>query len=186
MDAAARDGDEAERGQEIGFGTGCREANMKNLFFVVPLVLLFCFTLGCQQKGTAPIDPVAARELCTRLLTDYIETVKTLEPNKVAAWFAKDAVLIYPDMAELKSRDNIQAFFIKAFPGVKVLEMTFTLIHCDVVGSKAYTFFTINELEQAGGQPPVRALARCGIVWQRQADNSWQILHFLVNYLQAK
>jgi hypothetical protein len=64
--------------------------------------------------------------------------------------------------------------------------MTFTLIHCDVVGSKAYTFVTINELEQESGQAPVRALARCGIVWQRQPDQSWQILHFLVNYLKVQ
>jgi len=88
-------------------------------------------------------------------------------------------------MLELRSRDSIQAVFVKGFPGTKVLEMTFTLIHFDVVGSKAYTFVTINELEQEGGQPPVRALARCGVVWQRQADNSWQISHFLLNYLRV-
>ena len=156
------------------------------LILAIFIASLIVFSIGCQQKGEAPMDPVAAKELCTRLLTDYIETAKILEPNKVAAWFTKDAVLIYPDMAELRSRDSIQAFFLKAIPGVKVLEMTFTLIHCDVVGSKAYTFVTINELEQESGQAPVRALARCGIVWQRQPDQSWQILHFLLNYLQVK
>ncbi len=149
------------------------------------MLSLLVFGIGCQQKGEVAMNAVAAKELCTRLLTDYIETVKTLQPDKCAGWFTKDAVLIYPDMPELMGRDSLQELFTKGMPAMKVLEMTFTLIHCDVVGSKAYTFVTINELEQEGSQPPVRALARCGIVWQRQADNSWQILHFLVNYLQA-
>jgi ketosteroid isomerase-like protein len=155
----------------------------KLMVFCAVLLLIGCS--GCQQKSEALMDPVAAKELCTRLLTDYIETVKTLQPDKCAGWFTKDAVLIYPDMSELRSRDSIQAFFVKGFPGMKVLEMTFTLIHCDVVGSKAYTFATINELEQEGGQPPVRALARLGVVWQRQPDKSWQISHCLLNYLKV-
>ena len=151
----------------------------KPMVFYALVLLVAC--IGCQQNNNALMDHATAQKLCTRLWTDYIETAKTLEPNKVAAWFAKDAVLIYPDMAELKSRDGIQAFFVKAFPGVKVMEMTFTLIHFDVVGLKAYTFVTIDELEQEGAKPPVHALARCGVVWERQADNSWQISYFLVN-----
>jgi len=154
------------------------------LYSIVMLIAsLFVCCIGCQQKSETPMDQAAAKELCTRLWTDYIGTVKTLEPNKVAAWFAKDAVLIYPDMPELKGHGNIRAFFVKGFPGMKVLEMTFTLIHFDVVGSKAYTFATIDELEQEGDKPPVHALGRCGVVWERQADNSWQISYFLVNYL---
>ena len=131
------------------------------------------------------MDPVAAKELCTRLWTNYVETVKPLQPDKCASCFTKDAVLIYPDMPELRSRDSIQAFFVKAFPGTKVLDLTFTLTHCDVVGSKAYTFVTMNEVEQEGTQPPVHALARCGVVWERQPDNSWQVSHFLVSYVKV-
>jgi ketosteroid isomerase-like protein len=156
----------------------------KPMVFCVGLLLISC--IGCQQKGEALMDPVEAKELCTRLLTDYVETVKTLQPDKCASWFTKDAVLVYPDMPELKGRDSIQAVFAKGMPTMKVLEMTFNLIHCDVVGSKAYTFFTINELEQEDGQQPVRALARLGGVWQRQPDKSWQISHCLVNYLKVQ
>jgi ketosteroid isomerase-like protein len=156
---------------------------MLEKFTVFCAALLLVGGIGCQQKGEAPMDQAAAKELCTRLLTEYVESIKTLDPNKCDVWFTKDAVLIYPDMPELKGRDIIRAFFVKGFPGMKVLEMTFTLIHFDVVGSKAYTFVTIDELEQEGAKPPVHALARCGVVWERQTDNSWQISHFLVNYL---
>lgn len=150
---------------------------------VVCLASLLAGCIACQQRSERRMPPVAAKELCTRLWSDYIETAKTLDPRRVAAWFTKDAVLIYPDMQELRSRDSLQAFFIKAFPGTKVLEMTFALVHFDVIGPRAYTFVTINELEQEGTNPPVHALARCGVIWERQADNSWQISHFLVNYM---
>jgi ketosteroid isomerase-like protein len=153
----------------------------KPMLFCALLLLIGC--IGCQQNNKALMDHATAQELCTRLWTDYVETVKTLEPDKCAGWFTKDAVLIYPDMPELKGRDSIRAFFIKGFPGMKVLEMTFTLIHFDVVNSKAYTFVTINELEQEGAKPPVHALARCGVVWEQQADSSWKISYFLVNYM---
>ena len=157
-----------------------KESGVCLVVFIASLLIL---CMACQQTSEGRMAPVAAKELCTRLWTEYVETVKTLDPNKVAAWFTKDAVLIYPDTQELKGRDSLQAFFIKAFPGLKVLEMTFTLTHFDVVGSKAYTFVTIDELEQEGNKPAVHAHARCGVVWERQADNSWQISHFLVNYL---
>jgi len=153
------------------------------LLTVVTIALLVC-CIGCQQKSQAPLDSAAAKELCTRLWTNYVDAVKPLQPDKCASWFTKDAVLIYPDMPALKTRDSIQAFFTKAFPGTKVLDMKFNLIHYDVVGSKAYTFLSIDELEQEGSQPPVHALARCGVVWEQQADNSWQISHFLVSYVK--
>jgi uncharacterized protein (TIGR02246 family) len=164
-----------------------RRGLMKRFAFPVYLItfmlsLLIGF-LGCQKKSVAPMEPAAAKELCTRLWTDYIETVKTMDLNRIAAWFAKDAVLIYPEMAELRGHDTIQAFFRKALPGVKVLEMTFTLIHFDVVGPRAYTFVTIDELEQAGANLPAHALTRCGVVWERQNDGNWQISHFLLNYI---
>jgi len=150
-----------------------------SIVMLITSLIICC--ISCQQKTETFMDQSTAKKLCTRLWTDYIETVKTVDLDKVAAWFAEDAVLIYPEMAELRGHDSIQAFFAKVFPGLKVLEMTFTLIHFDVIGSKAYTFVTINELEQEGDKPPVHALSRCGVVWERQADNSWQISYFLVN-----
>jgi uncharacterized protein (TIGR02246 family) len=152
-------------------------------YLITFTVSLFIGFLGCQKKSDMPMEPAAAKELCTRLWTDYIETVKTMDPNRIAAWFAKDAVLIYPEMAELRGHETIQAFFRKALPGVKVLEMTFILIHFDVVGPRVYTFATVDELEQASANPPAHALTRCGVVWERQTDGSWKISHFLLNYI---
>ena len=143
---------------------------------------LFLASSGCQQKSQVPVDPAAAKELCTRLWSGYLDTIKGLQGDKIAAWFTKDAVLIYPDMPELRSRDSIQPYLVKGFASIKKIEFTFTLSHFEVVGSKAYTFATLDELVTSDGQPPARKFGRCGVVWQQQADNTWQISHFLINY----
>jgi ketosteroid isomerase-like protein len=125
---------------------------------------------------------VTAGELCTRLWTGYLEAVKSVKPGKVAGWFAMDAALIYHGMAEIRSRDSIEAFMAKVLPGRRYLELDFTLEHFDVVGSKAYTFVTLNELVEVDGQPKTRYRTRCGAVWQQQADNTYQISHCLISF----
>jgi uncharacterized protein (TIGR02246 family) len=121
-------------------------------------------------------------ELCRRLWEDYLEAVRALQPEKIA--FAKDAVLIYPDMLELRGRDAIRAHLVKVFAGLKILEVGFKIERFEVVGARAYTFVTVDQLVQEGGAPPTRLRARCATVWEQQPDKSWQIAHFLVNYLK--
>ena len=51
MDAAARHGAQAERGQEIEFRTTYEGEKMKRHLCIVPVVLAFCFTIACQDKA---------------------------------------------------------------------------------------------------------------------------------------
>jgi uncharacterized protein (TIGR02246 family) len=135
------------------------------------------------QRRSAAAEPAVAKELCNRLWTEYSETARSGDWEKVAGWFTKDAVLIYPDMAELRGRDAIRAHF-QAFQGVKFLSMTFSLTHFGVVGDEAFTFASLSEAYQQGTGPEVKEDARCGVVWQRQPDGTWQISHFLVNHVK--
>ena len=106
--------------------------------------------------------------------------LQALQPEKIA--FAKDAVLIYPNMLELRGRDAIQAHLAKAFAGLKILDVGFKIERVEVVGARAYTFVTVDEQIQEGAAPPARRHARCAIVWEQQPDKSWQIAYSLVNY----
>lgn len=145
----------------------------------VLVAMLFVGPFVCQQSSEAA-DVGSDRDLCRRLWEGHLEAVKSLQPEKVA--FAKDAVLIYPDMPELRGRDAIQAHLAKALAGLKILEVGFKIERCEVVGGRAYTFVTVDEVVQEGAAPPARRHARCATVWEEQPDKSWQIAHFLVNY----
>jgi len=149
------------------------------------LALLVAGLLMWCPTGSEAGDSVADKALCTRIWGEYLEAVRGLQPEKVAAWFTKDAVLIYPDIVELSGREAIRAHFVKVFPDVKIFELTFRLDRFEVVGSHAYTFATVNELVQEGSAPQARLHARCAVAWQQQPDMSWQIAYFIVNYAKV-
>jgi uncharacterized protein (TIGR02246 family) len=146
------------------------------------LVAMLLIWSPVYQVSSEAADARSDRELCTRLWEDYLEAVMSLQPEKIA--FAKDAVLVYPEMPELRGRDAIQAHLVKAFSGLKILKLGFKMERFEVVGARAYTFVTVDELIQEGAAPPARRHARCTTVWEQQPDKSWQIAHFLVNYLK--
>jgi uncharacterized protein (TIGR02246 family) len=146
---------------------------------VLVAMLLTLSPVGQQSEAA---DTASDRALCTRLWQDLLEALKNLQPEKMA--FAKDAVLIYPDMRELRGRDAIQAHLVKAFVGLKILEVGFKIERVEVVGTRAYTFVTVDERVQEGAAAPASRHARCATVWEQQPDKSWQISYFLVNYLK--
>jgi uncharacterized protein (TIGR02246 family) len=150
-----------------------------SLTAVLVAMLLTLSPVGPQSEAA---DIAADRALCTRLWQDLLEALKNLQPEKMA--FAKDAVLIYPDMRELRGRDAIQAHLVKAFVGLKILEVGFKIERVEVVGARAYTFVTVDERVQEGAAAPASRHARCATVWEQQPDKSWQISYFLVNYLK--
>jgi ketosteroid isomerase-like protein len=132
------------------------------------------------QRSSEAADTAADRELCKRLWEDHLEAVMAHQPTRIA--FTQDALVIYPDMLELRGRAEIQAHLAKVFAARKVLKAGFKIERVEVVGSRAYTFVLVDELVQEGAAAPARVLARYATVWEQQPDKSWQIAHLLVNY----
>ena len=132
------------------------------------------------QRGSEAADAGPDRELCRHLWEGHLEAVKAGQLDKLA--FTADAVLIYPDMLELRGRDAIRAHLVKALAGLKILEAGFKVDRCEVVGGRAYTFVTVDERTQEGAAPPARRHARYAAAWEQQPDKSWQMAHVLVNY----
>jgi ketosteroid isomerase-like protein len=148
---------------------------------VLPGVLLTLSVLSpvCLRSGEAA-DAGSDNGLCRRLWEDHLEAVKDSRPELVA--FTKDAVLVYPDLAELRGREAIQAHLVKALAGQKVLDVGFKLERCEVVAGRAYTFGIVADQVQEGAAPPVKRHTRFATVWEQQPDRNWQIAHMLVNY----
>ncbi len=146
------------------------------------IITVLSFVLSFPSQPESATAEPTARELCTRLWTEYTDTCKGGDWDKVASWFAEDAVLIYPGITELRGQDAIRAHF-RAFQGVKFLSMAFSLTHFAVAGDEALTFAELTESYQQGTGPVTIERARCGVVWQHQANGAWRISHFLVNHV---
>lgn len=149
---------------------------------VVAVVALCLLSYVRPTLATEPEDAPVGRAVCERVWTGYVETLKTVDPVKIAGWFTKDAVLIYPDKTELQGREAIQAAITPIFRDLKFHDLTLHLTHCAVAGNEAHSFATLDETFQKRSEPVEKSQARCGVVWRRQSDGTWQIAHFLVNY----
>jgi ketosteroid isomerase-like protein len=147
----------------------------------VVIALLLSWSPVCPQVSEAA-DAASDQALCRRLWEGHLEAVMAQQPEKIP--FAKDVVVIYPDMPALRGRDAIQAHLVKALSGLKVLEMGFKMERCEVVGTRAYTFVTVAEKTQEGAGPAASRHARCATVWEQQPDKTWEMSYFLVNYLK--
>lgn len=144
---------------------------------VLIAVILVCSPAWLRSEEA---DAGPGKELCRSLWEGYLEAIKAQQPERIP--FAKDAVVIYPDMLALSGRDAIEAHLGKLLSGLKTIEVGFKIDRCEVVGPRAYAFVTVDELIQEGATAPARRHARCAAVWEQQPDKSWRIAHFLVNY----
>jgi len=143
-------------------------------------VLVATLLIGAPVCQSVEAAGPETDKLGRRLWEDYLEAVMAGQPERIA--FAKEAVLIYPELDPLRGRDAIQAHLAKALASQKIVKAGFKVDRFEVVGTRAYSFVVMDELIQEGAGPQARRLARCATVWEQQPDQSWQIVHFLVNY----
>jgi len=72
---------------------------MKKLLTVIPLVILLCFTFGCQQKGEevaeeAVIDIEAEKAAVKTMLDEWIQCIETEDMELASKIFASDDDLV--------------------------------------------------------------------------------------------
>jgi ketosteroid isomerase-like protein len=146
------------------------------------LVVALLVVAPDQQSSEGADDAVSDQTLCNRLWEDPLEAVKAGQPARIA--FTRDAVLVYPNLAEIRGRDAIHAHLAKVIAGQRILDVGYKMERCEVVGTRAYTFVIVDEQIQEGAAPPARRHARSATVWEQQPDKSWQIAYSLVNYLK--
>ncbi len=111
---------------------------MKKHFMVLSLVLLLCFTVGCQDKEA--MAELEAMRVQTKAEEQNVADLKKLAENMQKAWdnsdmhalvqlYAEDATMIMPGEAEpVRGKEAIeknQAVFLRAMPDFKI---EFTLI----------------------------------------------------------
>ncbi len=68
---------------------------MKKLLTVIPLVILLCFTFGCQQKGEevseeAVIDIEAEKAAVKTMLDEWIQSLRL----RIWSWLRKSSLLM--------------------------------------------------------------------------------------------
>jgi len=152
---------------------------MKKLLMIITLVILLCFTFGCQQGeevakevGVAPLsdEDVAAIKASTEA---YVQARISSDWAALTAFYTEDAIVMPPDAPIAQGRDAIQTLFEASLP---VTEGNLTAEEIDGRGDIAYVRGTGSFLVQPEGAPePIRWTGKYIEIRRKQENGLWLI-----------
>ena len=145
------------------------------------LVLMVAFASAVQAKTPARRAQATDAEF-KKLVADYYEAWNHLNADTPAKYYAKDADLIFYDIAPMKYNswkeyhDGVQKYF---FEGAESAKLTPNLDDLKVTrrGNVAWTTltFSLTSTPKGGGQATTLN-ARHTAIWERRG-NQWLIVH---------
>ena len=154
---------------------------MKKLLMIIPLVILLCFTFGCQQGeevaeeavaevGALTDEDVAAIKASTEA---YVQAMRSKDWAALAALYTEDAVWMPPNQPMVRGRAAIQAWN-EAYP--PVTEFNLTIEEIDGFGNLAYVRgASSTTMEPEGAPEPIRSTGKYIEIRRKQQDGSWLI-----------
>ena len=157
---------------------------MKKSFMIIPLVMLLCFTFGCQQGEEA------AEEVGVKALSDEdIAAIKAIGPaldkaslamdiDAIAELYTVDTLLMNPNEPIIQGRVGVAEYY-KAFETATMKEHKHELLEVDGYGDIAYArgaYKVVYVME--GIDEPVEDKGKTLLILRKQSNSSWLIALF--------
>ena len=150
---------------------------MKKLLMVIPLVILLCFTFGCQQGEEA------AEEAMVEALTDedvaaikarfdeYAQFLLSGDWDAFVSLFIENAVVMPPNEPILQGREAIKTSE-EASPPIQ--EFMIPVVEVDGRGDIAYVRGSYSlKIEMEGVPEPIQDSGKYISILRKQEDGSW-------------
>lgn len=152
---------------------------MKKLSMIIPLVILLCFTFGCQQ-GEEVAEEVGVKALsdedvaAIKASTEaYMQAARSEDSAARAALYTEDAVLMPPNQPMVQGRAAIQEWS-EALP--TEMEFNLTVEEIDGRGDLAFVRGTYSLAVVPEGAPePIKDTGKFIEIRRKQEDGSWLI-----------
>ncbi len=157
---------------------------MKKLLLVIPLVILLCFSFGCQQGEEV------AEEVGVKALSDEdIAAIKAIGPaldkaslamdiDAIAELYTVDTLLMNQNEPIIQGRAGVVEYY-KAFETVTMKEHKHELLEVDGYGDIAYArgaYKVVYVME--GIDEPVEDKGKTLLILRKQSNSSWLIALF--------
>jgi len=154
---------------------------MKKLLMVIPLVILLCFTFGCQQ-GEEVAEEVGVKALSNEDVAAIKETIQALVKASLAgdwdsffATFTEDVVWMWPNQP---ATEGLQA--LKERPSwVRAVEQEMSAIDIDGRDDLAYIRGSLSLLLDYEGA--VKDKGKFLVIMRKQSNESWLISVLISN-----
>ena len=159
---------------------------MKKLFMILPLVLLLCFTFGCQKSEEvaeeAVVDVEADVEAIKALLDEFDALMNAGDTEKLVSQnYADAAVRMPPNEPMLKGKAEILAWFQKGAEQY-TYQIDNVIVDVKVDGNLAYSrgIASGTRTLKAGGEA-YNIKSKWMAAYERQADGSWRVIADIFN-----
>ncbi len=153
---------------------------MKKLPTVIPLVILLCFTFGCQQGEEVAEEPAvdveADKEAIKKITDDFNAALNAGDIDKLVSLFTDDAVRIPPNEPALIGKEAIRGLFQQQLDQFTV-QNEGVIVDLKVSGDLAFfrgSWTSINTPKDGG--EPLNYNGSYVSVIQKQPDGSWKTI----------
>ncbi len=158
---------------------------MKKLLFIIPLVILLCFTFGCQQAEEVAEEPVvdieADVEAIKALFAHNSTVITSGDLDGWIAQFTEDVIFMPPNSGILKGKEAGREF---ARPWYEQLNMEFDISvdEIEVHDNWAFARWSYKGLytPKTGGET-IQENGKEIWILKRQFDGSWKCSHIIWN-----
>ena len=153
---------------------------MKKLLLILPLVILLCFTFGCQKGEEVPeepdVDVEAEKEAVLKADSDWLKSVSDRNIERVLEYYADDAVWLVPKVS-MSGKDEIRKFWERDFADSDYgLTWEPTKVEVSISGDLAYTLGRwSSERKVKEGNTKTRGGAYVA-VWRKAPDGTWKLV----------
>jgi uncharacterized protein (TIGR02246 family) len=157
---------------------------MRKLLFVIPLVLLICFSFGYQRKEKldeqSSVDVQADVEAIKKLSDEYGAMVTAGDTEGFLNLFTNDAVLMPPNNQMLVGKEEIRPLVQGILKDAKEIELTEITTPSEIKAVGNWVFDLGITTFKARGKP-LEDTNKYIRIWQKMADGSWKLARVIFN-----
>ncbi len=160
---------------------------MKKLALILPLALILCFTVSCQQGEEVAEEVKAEQEESKEVMAlaqerqsiaeaniKFGEAIRSGDATALASLYTEDTRLLEPMGGLIQGREGVEAYWARAFQmGIKEIVLTTVDIMNmdDMICEFGKAYLTI----KPEGQDEIKDVGRYLVIWKKAADGTWKM-----------
>lgn len=146
---------------------------MRIALMVVVVAVISCLFMSCGQKEP---DMAALKKTVDDFNAAEKDALMGGNSDNLLAFFADDAMEMPPNMAMMKGKDAIKAFWDQSMKsGMKMSAVEFSPIDMQAGGTIAYEVGSYDMTVSAGKMGETKDKGKYIALWKQQSDGTWKV-----------
>jgi len=147
---------------------------MRAILAVAVVAIVSALFMSCGPKEP---DMTALKKTVDDFNSASKDVIMGGDYQKNLAFFDDNAVEMPPNMAMIKGKDALKAFWEQSMKsGMKMTSVEFNVLDVQASGTMAYSLGTYNMTMSAGKSGEMKDNGKFIDVWKQQADGAWKVI----------